>query len=64
MEKHKFKLSAAFQYGNLQNPEKVMENLEATSSQVLFEIRTAPELAFMHDDARYLKLVRSLQPEP
>jgi TolB-like protein/DNA-binding winged helix-turn-helix (wHTH) protein len=66
MEKHKFELSAAFQYGNLQNPEKVMENLEATSSQenLLLEIKTAPEFAFMHDDARYLKLLRGLQPEP
>jgi len=66
MEKHKKKLAAAFQYGNLQNPEKVMEMLEAASSydNVLLEIRTAPEFAFMHDDARYLKLVRSLQPEP
>ena len=66
MEKHKYELAAAFQYGNLQNPEKLMEMLEAASSyeNVFLEIRTAPEFAFIHDDARYLKLVRSLQPEP
>ena len=67
MERHKDILSAAFQYGNLQNPEKVIEKLEAIAwkqDSVQLQIRTAPEFQFMHADPRYLDLVHRLQSEP
>jgi TolB-like protein len=67
MVRHKDILSAAYQYGNLQNPEKVMEKLEAIAWKqdvVQLEIRTAPEFQFMHGDPRYLDLVHRLQSEP
>jgi TolB-like protein/DNA-binding winged helix-turn-helix (wHTH) protein len=67
MERHKDILSAAYQYGNLQNPEKVIEKLEAIAwkqDSVQLEIRTAPEFQFMHGDPRYLDLVHRLLSEP
>jgi TolB-like protein/DNA-binding winged helix-turn-helix (wHTH) protein/tetratricopeptide (TPR) repeat protein len=67
MEMHKDSFSAAFQYGNLQNPEKVIEKLEAIAwkqDSVQLQIRTAPEFQFMHADPRYLDLVHRLQSEP
>jgi TolB-like protein/DNA-binding winged helix-turn-helix (wHTH) protein/Tfp pilus assembly protein PilF len=67
MERHQDILSAAYQYGNLQNPEKVIEKLEAIAwkqDDVQLQIRTAPEFQFMHGDPRYLDLVHRLQSEP
>jgi tetratricopeptide (TPR) repeat protein len=67
MERHKDILSAAYQYGNLQNPEKVIEKLDAIAWQqdiVQLQLRTAPEFQFMRADPRYLGLVHRLQSEP
>jgi TolB-like protein/DNA-binding winged helix-turn-helix (wHTH) protein len=67
MERDKDVLSAAYQYGNLQNPEKVIEKLDAIAWKqdiVQLQIRTAPEFQFMRADPRYLGLVHRLQSEP
>ena len=67
MEKHKDNLSAAFQYGNVKNTDKVIEKLkkareEDQGNNVGLRIRTAPEFEFMLHDPRFLELVHLLGP--
>jgi TolB-like protein/DNA-binding winged helix-turn-helix (wHTH) protein/Tfp pilus assembly protein PilF len=62
MERHKDNLSAAFQYGNVKNAEKVIEKLkkareEDPGNNVGLRIQTAPEFEFMQHDPRFLELV-------
>jgi len=65
MEKHKNSLSAAFQYGNVKNADKAIENLKRAwegdrEGDVVLQIKSAPEFEFMHHDPRFLELVDRL----
>jgi len=67
MERHKDSLSAAFQYGNVKNVDKVIEKLkkakeEDQGNNVGLQMVLAPEFEFMQHDPRFVELVHRLGP--
>ena len=63
--KHSDPLGAAFEYGNLQDAEKVLQLLRKNSNHgdVVLEIRTAPEFDFLRHDSRFLEIEHTIHPD-
>jgi TolB-like protein/DNA-binding winged helix-turn-helix (wHTH) protein/TPR repeat protein len=65
MARHKSPAAAAFEYGNLRDSEKVIEALRANweDTNVVLEIKTAPEFDFLHHDPRFLEIEHHIHPD-